>query len=153
MKRLVPNYQRVYLNHTDSIKIIIADDHVRVRQAWALILSTYPGIEVLAQCGDGSEVVEAVRLHAPDVVLMDINMEPVNGIEATRVIARSNPSIRVIGVSVHADSYHVSKMMKAGACGYVTKNSSGDEMFAAIHQVMQGQKYICSEIEGLGVNN
>ena len=149
MKRVAPTYHRVYLNNTEMIRVIIADDHTRIRQAWAFILSRYPGLQVLCQCTNGAEAIEAVKDYNPDIVLMDINMYPVNGIDATRAIVRNSPTTKVIGISVHADTFHVNRMMKAGASAYVTKNSSGEEMFTAIHHVMQGQRYICSEIEGM----
>ena len=82
----------------------------------------------------------------PNVVLMDINMEPVSGIEATRSIREFSDDIRIIGISVHTDLPYVNALMQAGANGYVTKNSSGEEMIRAIFLVMEGQQYYCKEI-------
>lgn len=131
------------------IKIVIADDHRLVREAWRLLLSRDPRLEVIAVCENGHRVVEASRVLQPQVILMDINMEPMNGIEATRKIREFSSDIRIIGISVHTDLAYVNGLMQAGANGYVTKNSSGEEMIAAILQVMEGQPYFCKEITNI----
>jgi two-component system, NarL family, invasion response regulator UvrY len=128
------------------IRVVIADDHSRVRQAWVFILSRNSEIEIVAECSNGVEAVEAVKNHQPDIVLMDINMHPMNGLEATKIITEDYPATRVIAMSVHADITYVRGMIKMGAIGYVTKNSSGTEMMKAIHLALQGQKYICTEV-------
>src|SRR5215510_5707257 len=102
------------------IKLIIADDHKRVRDAWVFILSQSPDIDIVAQCGNGVEAVQAVKKHCPDVLLMDINMEPMNGIEATQIISKSCAKTKIIGMSVHADMAYVNKMLEVGAVGFVT---------------------------------
>lgn len=131
------------------IKIVIADDHRLVREAWRLLLSRDPRLDVIAVCENGHRVVEASRILQPEVILMDINMEPMNGIEATRKIREFSTDIRIIGISVHTDLAYVNGLMQAGANGYVTKNSSGDEMIAAILQVMAGHQYFCKEISNI----
>lgn len=128
------------------IKVIIADDHKLVREAWNLLLSRDKRLSIIAICENGSQVIEACRSLSPDVVLMDINMEPVSGIEATRAIRAFTDDIRIIGISVHTDLPYVSALMHAGANGYVTKNSSGEEMVKAIMLVMDGKQYFCKEI-------
>jgi two-component system, NarL family, invasion response regulator UvrY len=128
------------------IKIAIADDHSRLRQAWVFILSRIPGISIVAECCNGEEAIKAVKTHTPDIILMDINMEPVNGIEAAAKIAKHYPSTRIIGMSVHKDMSYVNRMLKAGASGYVTKDSSSKEMIEAIRVVNNGQTYLCEEI-------
>src|SRR5882757_6949425 len=107
------------------VKLIIVDDHFHVRQAWSLVLNQDPQI---------------------DVMLMDINMEPVNGIEATRLIRQFAPDIKIIGVSVQAERSYVNEMLRNGANGYVTKNSSSTEMITAIDEVLAGKTYLCEEI-------
>lgn len=131
------------------IKIVIADDHRLVREAWRLLLSRDPRLDVIAVCENGHRVVEASRVLQPHLILMDINMEPMNGIEATRKIREFSKDIRIIGISVHTDLAYVNGLMQAGANGYVTKNSSGEEMIAAILQVMEGQSYFCKEITNI----
>lgn len=128
------------------IKVIIADDHKLVREAWNLLLSRDKRLSIIAICENGSQAIEACRTLSPDVVLMDINMEPISGIEATKAIREFTNNIRVIGISVHTDLPYVNALMSAGANGYVTKNSSGEEMVKAILLVMDGKQYFCKEI-------
>ena len=130
------------------VKLVIVDDHRLVREAWKLLLSRDKRISVIAVCESGEQAIEAARKLQPDIMLMDITMEPINGVETTRLIREFNETIRIIGVSVHSDLAHVNAIMNAGANGYVTKNSPGEEMVAAIIQVMGGQRYICKEIYG-----
>jgi Response regulator containing a CheY-like receiver domain and an HTH DNA-binding domain len=131
------------------IKVVIADDHKLVREAWTLLLSRDERLSIIAICENGEQVIEACRRTSPDVVLMDINMEPVNGIEATRAIRQLSQDIRVIGISVHTDLPYIHALMQAGANGYVTKSSSGTEMVRAIVKVAEGERYFCKEIEDL----
>jgi DNA-binding NarL/FixJ family response regulator len=128
------------------IRVAIADDHSRVRQAWVYILSRNPAIQIVAECSSGEEAIKAVQEHAPDVILMDINMEPMNGIQAAEEITKSCPSTKVIGMSIHSDLSYVNRMLKVGASGYVTKNSPSQEMFTAIEHASRGEQYLCSEI-------
>ena len=128
------------------IKVIIADDHKLVREAWNLLLSRDKRLAIVAICENGSQAIEACKTLSPDVVLMDINMEPISGIEATRTIREFTEDIRIIGISVHTDLPYVNALMNAGANGYVTKNSSGEEMVKAILLVMDGKQYFCKEI-------
>ena len=128
------------------VKVIIVDDHNMIREAWALRLGRDPNLSILATCENGEEAISLCRDLHPDVVLMDINMEPVNGIEATKAIREFSSEIKIIGISVHTDLPYLNGLMTAGADGYVTKNSPGEEMIQAIHQVMNGRKYFCKEI-------
>ncbi|HEY0678505.1 MAG TPA: response regulator transcription factor, partial [Chitinophagaceae bacterium] len=128
------------------IRVAIADDHDRLRQALVFILGRIAGINIVAECSNGREAVELVKKHSPDVMLMDINMEPLNGIQATEKITKAFPSTRIVGMSMHTDISYVNRMLKAGAAGYLTKNSSVDEIVAAIQLTSKGQTYICEEI-------
>ena len=128
------------------IKLIIVDDHFHVREAWSWVLNQVPRINVIAQCANGQEAIEAARRLQPDVILMDIHMQPVNGLEATRTIRGFAPGIKIIGVSVQAERSYVNEMLRSGANGYVTKNSSSTEMIAAIDAVIAGHTYLCEEI-------
>ena len=131
---------------TFMVRIIIVDDHFHVREAWSWVLNQVPRINVIAQCANGREAIETARKLQPDVILMDINMEPVNGIEATRAIREFAPDIKIIGVSVQAERSYVNEMLRNGANGYVTKNSSSTEMITAIDEVLAGKTYLCEEI-------
>jgi DNA-binding NarL/FixJ family response regulator len=129
------------------IKIALADDHHQVRETWHFILSTNKAFEVVAKCRNGKEAIEAAGLYLPDVFLMDINMEPVNGIEATETITRLYPGIKIIAMSIHMETVYVNRMLQAGAHAYVTKNSPYQEVFEAIVHVQEGRQYICSEVQ------
>lgn len=133
------------------IRVVIVDDHNMVREAWALLLSRDPNISIIATCVNGEEGIAACRDLKPDVVLMDINMEPVNGVEATQAIRQFSDKIKIIGISVHTDLPYFKALMQAGADGYVTKNSPGEEMVRAIMLVMEGKKYFCREISEIQV--
>jgi DNA-binding NarL/FixJ family response regulator len=128
-----------------KIRIIIVDDHQMVRETWRMLLESHEGIAVICECSSGAEAITASEL-SPDVMLMDINMAPVNGFEATRKILKTRPHIKIIGVSVNNQPGYAKNMMQLGAKGYVTKNSSREEMIKAIHEVMQGKTYICQEV-------
>ena len=131
------------------IKLVIADDHNRVRQAWVFILSRNPDIKIVAECSSGEEAIRAVKKYCPDIILMDINMEPMNGIEAAQIISKTCEKTKIIGMSVHADMAYVNKMLEVGAIGYVTKNSPAEEMIKAIQSAMKGRTYLCNEIREL----
>ena len=133
------------------IKLIIVDDHFHVREAWSWVLSQVPGLNVIAQCANGQEAIEAAKTLQPDVMLMDIHMNPVNGIEATRTIRGFAPGIKIIGVSVQAERSYVNEMLRNGANGYVTKNSPSTEMVTAIDEVLAGKTYLCEEVGHLRV--
>src|SRR5580704_14036646 len=131
------------------INLIIVDDHFHVRQAWSWVLNQVPRLNVIAQCANGQEAIEAAKNLQPDVILMDINMKPVNGIEATRTIRGFAPDMKIIGVSVQAERSYVNEMLRNGANGYVTKNSPSTEMVTAIDEVLAGNTYICEEVRHL----
>ena len=131
------------------IRVVIADDHKLVREAWNLLLSRDKRLSIIAICESGFQVIEACKALNPHVVLMDINMEPVSGIEATKAIRQFNEEVRIIGISVHTDLPYINALMHAGANGYVTKNSSGEEMIRAIMLVVEGQQYFCKEIAAI----
>jgi two-component system invasion response regulator UvrY len=129
------------------IRIALADDHAQMREIWKLILSRNPAYEVVVSCSSGKEAIAAAADFSPDVFLMDINMQPVSGIEATAIIAKMCPSVKVIGMSIHKEGIYVRRMLEAGAQGYVTKNSSYEEILHAIEEVQSGMRYICKEVQ------
>jgi DNA-binding NarL/FixJ family response regulator len=130
----------------ENIRVIIVDDHKMVRETWRMLLETCNGLEVIKECGSGAEAISEAPCLDPHVILMDINMSPVNGFEATQKILKRAPHIRIIGMSVNNQPGYAKNMMQLGARGYVTKNSSREEMLQAITEVMQGNTYICSEV-------
>ena len=115
-----------------KINILIADDHKLIRETWSYILNSDSRFQVIAECGDAQEAVELAKTKRPHVVLMDINMAPFSGLEATQRIRKISPGSKVIGVSMHSQPAYAKKMLQMGARGYVTKNSSKEEMIKAI---------------------
>jgi DNA-binding NarL/FixJ family response regulator len=133
----------------DKISILIADDHTLVRETWSFILNTDSRFKVIAECGSGEEAVEKAKDLRPDVVIMDINLPGMNGIEATQLIRKFSPGTKILGVSLHTQPTYARKMIQKGAMGYVTKNSSREEMFKAIMEIIDGKKYVCEEIKNI----
>src|SRR5438874_3832927 len=133
----------------EKITILIADDHTLVRETWSFILNSDPRFYVVAECGSGEEAVEMAKNLRPAIVIMDINMPGINGIEATQLIRKYSPGSKILGVSLHTLPTYARKMLQRGAMGYVTKNSSREEMFKAIVEVSRGNKYICDEIKNI----
>lgn len=133
----------------EKITILIADDHTLVRETWSFILNTDERFKVIAECGSGEEAVEMAKQLRPNIVIMDINLPGMNGIEATQQIRKYSPASRILGVSLHTQPTYARKMIQKGAMGYVTKNSSREEMFKAITEVQAGRRYICEEIKNI----
>jgi two-component system, NarL family, invasion response regulator UvrY len=131
------------MKKSERIRIIIADDHQLIRQAWKLLLENDGRFVVVGECADGQEAIVMAGTEQPDIILMDINMEPVNGFEATRKISGLYPGIRIIGISVNDQPSYARNMMRLGAKGFVTKDSTKDEMAEAIVTVHAGDNYIC----------
>lgn len=126
--------------------MVIVDDHRMMRETWKMILQRDPRIEVIAECASGEEAIQCADAQVPDVMLMDINMAPVNGFEATRKIAKAHPEIKIIGLSINNQPTYARNLMQLGAKGYVTKNSPSDEMMEAIRIVFDGGTYICKDV-------
>jgi two-component system invasion response regulator UvrY len=133
----------------EKVTILIADDHTLVRETWSYILNTDERFKVIAETGSGEEAVELSKQLRPQIVIMDINLPGMNGIEATEQIRKYSPGSRILGVSLHTQPTYARKMIQKGAMGYVTKNSSREEMFKAITEVHNGRKYICEEIKNI----
>lgn len=131
---------------SDKIRIVIVDDHKMIRETWRFLLSRDERLEVIGECESGAEAIQAANDYQPDIMLMDINMTPVNGFEATRAITGKHPGIHIIGVSVNDQPGYARNMLQLGAKGYVTKNSSLQEMVHAILEVSNGGTYICKEV-------
>ncbi|MCO5238671.1 MAG: response regulator transcription factor [Chitinophagaceae bacterium] len=132
---------------TTKINILIVDDHKLIRDTWSFILNSDPRFQVIAETDSGKSAIELAENHHPDIILMDINMSPMNGFDATKEIRKISPESRIIGVSMHSQPAYAKKMLQVGAMGYITKNSSKEEMIGAISEVAQGNKYICQEVK------
>ena len=124
------------------IRVFLADDHTMVRQGFRLILSSQPDIEIVGEAGNGRQAVElAEKLH-PDVIVMDVAMPELNGIEATRRLAASSPRSRVLALSMHKDSVYVREILRAGARGYLLKDSIDSDLVNAVRAVARGDGYL-----------
>ncbi len=124
----------------------MVDDHDLVRESWKTLLDKENSFSVIAQCKNGLEAIDMAKELLPDIILMDINMSPVNGFEATQKISESSPSVKIIGISINNNPKYATKMMVHGAKGFVTKTSPFSELKTAIHKVHGGENYICQEI-------
>jgi DNA-binding NarL/FixJ family response regulator len=131
----------------EKITILIADDHKLIRETWGFILNNDIRFLVIDQCASGTEAVRLSKEKRPDIILMDINMAEMNGLDATEQIRKFSPASKIIAVSMHNQPAYVKKMMKLGARGYITKNSPVDELLTAIIEVNNGNKYICDEMK------
>jgi DNA-binding NarL/FixJ family response regulator len=129
-----------------NITVFLAEDHRMVREGFRLLIETQSDIKVLGEAGNGREAVRQVIKLMPDVVLMDIEMPELNGIEATRQICEACPSTRVIILSMYSTSQHISRAFKAGARGYILKESAGEDVTKAIRTVHNGKIFLCNEI-------
>jgi DNA-binding NarL/FixJ family response regulator len=132
-----------------SIRILLADDHTIVLQGLSRFLREQEGLEVVGQAKDGPTTVELARTLAPDVIIMDISMPGLSGIEATRLIHAEKPEIKIIGLSMHAAKRYVQEMYKAGARGYLLKDCDFDELIEAIHTVAAGGTYFAGELASM----
>jgi len=128
------------------IRVSIVDDHELVRTGIIRILGDVSDIEVVAEASSGEEAVQMVKSHRPDVVLMDVNMPGIGGIEATRKLTQIYPDLKVIVVTIHVDDPFPSRMLQAGAVGYLTKGCAVDEMVNAIREVYAGRRYISADV-------
>ena len=128
------------------IRVLVVDDHQLVRVGTSRLLADVEGLEVVGQAGSGEEAIEQVRHLKPDVVLMDVQMPGIGGLEATRRCLRVDPSIKVVAVTVCESEPYPSKLLNVGAHGYVTKRADIEEMVRAIKKVITGQRYVSAEI-------
>ena len=124
------------------IRILVADDHAVVRQGFKMILDAQADLEIVGEAGNGREAVELAEQLHPDVVVMDVSMPELNGIEATRRLATSVPRARVVALSMHKDSVYVREILRAGARGYLLKDSGAADLVAAIRAVASGESYL-----------
>lgn len=130
-----------------KISILLVDDHKLIRDSWSFILNSDPRFIVVGETSSGLEAIEIAKERKPAIILMDVNMTPVNGFDATRQIHKISPESRIIAVSMHTMPAYAKRMIQLGAMGYVTKNSSKEEMITAIVEVNRGKKYICNEVK------
>jgi DNA-binding NarL/FixJ family response regulator len=129
-----------------SISVFLADDHRVMRDGLRTLIETHPGLRIVGESGDGRETVRAVGRLKPDVVLMDIAMPGLNGIEATRQIRRKHPSVEVVILSMYTTTEHVYRALEAGARGYLLKECAGHEVVEALRAAKAGRRFLSGKI-------
>jgi two-component system, NarL family, response regulator NreC len=125
-----------------QIRIMLVDDHQVIRTGLKTFLETQPDFRVVGEAGNGREAIERALELRPDIVLMDITMPEMDGLEATRQLKKLWPECVVLSLTVHEDKYYFMEMLAAGASGYLTKQAASDELVQAIHTVAQGHVYL-----------
>jgi DNA-binding NarL/FixJ family response regulator len=132
-----------------KISVVIVEDHKMVREMWVQLFVGRNDVEVVGKSGEFDEAIEMIKSKRPDIVLLDINLPNASGMDAVPLIRKYAPGTKIIAVSMHSQPAYAKKMLQLGARGYVTKNSSQEEMFAAIEAVMNGKNYVCDEIKNI----
>jgi len=132
--------------------ILLVDDHRILREGLRSLLEKQSDMEIVGEAGEGRTALRLVRELRPDVVIMDVNMESMDGIDATRAITRERPGTRVLALSMYLRKTFVSAMFQSGASGYLLKESAFAEVVQAIHTVMAGERYACAKVAGLLVD-
>ena len=125
-----------------KIRILLADDHALVRQGFRMILAAEPDMLIVGEAANGRDAVELAERLQPDLVVMDVAMPELNGIEATRRLGESSPRTRVLALSMHKDSVYVREILRAGARGYLLKDAFDSDLVAAVRAVARGEGYL-----------
>jgi DNA-binding NarL/FixJ family response regulator len=133
-----------------KISVLIVEDHKLMRETCTSLLNSDARFKVVSACGDSMEAISVAKLKRPNIILMDINVPPLNGFQATSRLFEAVPHSKVIALSFHAEMVYVQKMFASGAKGYMTKNSGCAELMKAIVRVNAGGQYICAEMRDKG---
>jgi DNA-binding NarL/FixJ family response regulator len=131
-----------------TIRVLLVDDHKMMREGLRAVLGSVPDITIVGEAADGRTALDLVRTLAPDVVVMDVGMPELNGVEAARRIQAEHKRVKVIALSTHSDKRYVHHMLEAGACGYVLKIGAHEELVRAVRAASQGRTYLSPEIAG-----
>ena len=137
----------------EKIHILLADDHAVVRQGFKMILAAQPDMEIVGEAGNGREALDLAGQLQPDVIVMDVAMPELNGIEATRRIADVSPRSRVLALSMHKDSVYVREILRAGARGYLLKDSIASDLLAAVRAIARGEGYLSPGVSDAVLND
>jgi DNA-binding NarL/FixJ family response regulator len=129
-----------------SIRLILADDHQMMREGLRAIVDKHPDLQVVGEASNGQETVSLVPTSGAHIVVMDVAMPDLNGIEATRKILSQHPHIGIVALSAHANKEYIREMLRAGASAYVLKQRAGEELVRAIREVANGKKYLSADI-------
>ncbi|MFL5741466.1 MAG: response regulator [Flavisolibacter sp.] len=130
-----------------NTSIFIVEDHQLLRETWNLIINAEPGFAVVGHAATGEEALKMADLLRPDIIMMDINLPGLSGIDTTKLILKKLPSTRIVAVSFLNNLSYVRAMLKAGASGYLTKNASTRELIKAFEEILEGKHYVSSEIK------
>ncbi|MBI4289851.1 MAG: response regulator transcription factor [Betaproteobacteria bacterium] len=136
-----------------SIRVLLVDDHTILRMALRVLLARESDIKVVADVDRGSEALRLAKELAPDVVVMDIGMPGMDGIEATRQLTAETPGTKVLALSTHLERHFILQMLEAGASGYVVKSADGEELLRAIRAVAQNRTFLCAEVASIMVDS
>lgn len=131
------------------IKVILADDHRLVREALNLFISSDQRLKVIAECDNGQQAVRLCRKFNPSLLILDINLPVLNGMDAAALIKTVSPMTKILAVSLHTQLFYVNKMFQMGASGYVSKSSAREEIMEAIETILNGGKYVCEEVRNI----
>lgn len=134
-----------------SVKVILADDHQIVRQGLRALLEAESDMTVVGEVSEGLSVADTVTRLAPDVLVLDLMMPGLNGLEVTRQVSQRSPSVRIIVLSMHANEAYVLEALRNGAAGYVLKDSSTDTLVTAIRTTMEGRRYLCAPLSEMAM--
>jgi two-component system invasion response regulator UvrY len=129
--------------------LMLVDDHKLIRESLALILQKQLNYEVIGLCRSAEEAISAVIIQKPDIVILDINLPSMNGVDALPLILKNSPGSKVLGMSLHFQPAYARRMLNNGASGYITKDSSCDELFKALEAISSGKKYLCTQIKDM----
>jgi DNA-binding NarL/FixJ family response regulator len=133
----------------NSIRVLLADDHEVVRKGVRALLESHPGYEVIGEAVDGRDAIEKAARLRPDVVILDVGMPDINGLEATRQIVNENPQTRVLILTIHDAQYMASEALRAGARGYVLKSDAGPELLLALESLRQNKPFFTPKVAEL----
>lgn len=125
---------------------MLVDDHKIVRESWKMLLENNPKFEIIADFNNGEEALEHIQKLAPDIMLVDINMSPMNGLQLTEKVIQLMPDVRILGLSVNNLPKYATRILELGGWGYLTKTSSLEEITHGILEVHNGRQYICEEV-------
>ncbi len=134
------------MNIHDPVSILLVDDHALIRESWKILLESNPRFKVIAECGSAPSAIAFSRELSPDIILLDVNMNPPDGLNLTEKLIVAAPQSRIIGLSVNNSPRVAYRMIELGAKGYLTKTSSLEEINFGIIEVLGGKEYICEEI-------
>ena len=131
---------------TMVVKVLIVDDHEIMREGMSALLHKYSEFEMVGQAADGRQAMEMVSRLKPDVVIMDVGMPNLNGVDATKQLRALYPDLKIMALSTHSDGSVVAKMIKAGASGYMLKESAFDELVEGLNTLLEGKTFLCNKI-------